>query len=199
ETGGLKNTGGGQDQFAAAFGGLQGLRFAGGHVTRRALRLAPATLAALNGGLLLCYSGTAHVSGALLAELVRRYQAGDPATLAHLRRLRELAGQVEAVLEGAALGRLGPLLTANWQAFRSFHPTIATPAIDTIFRVARAAGATGGKATGAGGGGCVLLASELTDRERVAGALQAAGFLLIPFQFVGEGVTVVDAPPLAPP
>jgi D-glycero-alpha-D-manno-heptose-7-phosphate kinase len=190
ETEGLGATGGGQDQLAAAFGGAQALRFAGGAVTRRALALAPATAAALDASLLLCYSGTAHVSSDLLAPVMRRYLDGDAATIARLRRLREIALDLEAAFEAGDLAPLGPLLDANWAAFSGLHAGISTPTLERIFALAKAAGARGGKATGAGGGGCALLACPPERRDAVAAALQAAGVRVLPFARAEGGVSL---------
>jgi D-glycero-alpha-D-manno-heptose-7-phosphate kinase len=191
ETGTLRNTGGGQDQYAAAFGGFQGFHFAGDAVRRNPLPVAEATRRALEESLLLCYSGTSRISGSVLGEIMKRYRDGDAAVIGHLRRLREVAQAVEALLLAGDLAGLGGYLTEAWYAFRALHPSVSTPIIERIFAVALAQGASGGKATGAGGGGCVLLACEPARRETVAAALHAEGFSTIPFRFTQGGVAVV--------
>ncbi len=193
ETAGLRITGGGQDQYAAAFGGIQTLHFAAGTVARRSLALSQATQQALADSLVLCYSGTAHVSGAVLAEVMALYEAGDAATRTRLYTLRDLAATVAARLETGDLRDFGPLLTANWQAFRAFHPHAGTPALEQIFALGAAHGATGGKATGAGGGGCVLLVCDPARRAELCAALTAAGFPPFAFGWDDQGVTVLEA------
>ena len=191
ETGQLQNVGGGQDQYAAAFGGLQSFHFSAGGVARRALAVAPATRRLLEESLLLCHSGSAHVSGAVLGGIMDRYTRGDAGVAGDLRRLRVLAQEIEALLLAGDLAGLGARMTAAWHAFSALHPSVSTPAIEAILTIALAAGATGGKALGAGGGGCVLLACDPDRRAHVAAALRAAGYPPIPFQFAAEGVTVV--------
>ena len=191
ETGKLHNVGGGQDQFAATFGAVQSFRFAGGEVGRRYLAVAPETIRALDESLLLCYSGTSRISGAVLDGVMRRYSAGDAVVTGHLRRLREIAAAIETILEAGEIAGLGPHLTEAWQAFRALHPSVSTPRIEQVMAVAAAHGATGGKATGAGGGGCVLLACAPGTRDAVAAALHAAGFTTIPFHITRQGVHIV--------
>ena len=193
ETAGLRITGGGQDQYAAAFGGLQALHFAAGTVARRPLAVPAATQQALAESLVLCYSGTAHLSGAVLAEVMALYEAGDAATRTRLYTLRDLAARVEACLIAGDLADLGALLTANWRAFRAFHPHVSTPAIEQIFALGAAHGATGGKATGAGGGGCVLLACPPSRRLALCAALTAAGFPPLAFGWDVTGVTACES------
>ena len=190
ETGRLQNAGGGQDQWAAAFGGVAGLRFAAGGSARQALDLPPDTLRALADSLVLCYSGTSRISGDLLASIMARYTQGDAAAQRDLRALREIALRIQAALLVGRVDTLGPLMTEAWVAFQALQPAISTPVIARIFEVALAAGATGGKAMGAGGGGCVLLACAPGRQAAVTGALRDAGFTLLPVQFAESGVRV---------
>lgn len=195
ETGKLHNVGGGQDQYAATFGAVQSYRFAGGEVGRRYLAVAPETIQALDESLLLCYSGTSRISGGVLDGVMRRYVAGDAAVTGHLRRLREIAAEIETMLEAGDIAGLGPHMTAAWHAFRALHPSVSTPRIEQVMAVAAAHGATGGKATGAGGGGCVLLACAPGTRDAVTAALHEAGFTTIPFHITRQGVHIVTERP----
>ncbi len=192
ETGKLQNTGGGQDQYAAAFGGFQGFHFAAGGVTRRALAVPAAAQQALAGALLLCYSGVSRISGDVLGAIMARYRDGDAAVIGHLRRLRDLGHAAEAALLAGDVAALGPLMTDAWRAFRALHPSVSTPTIERIFALAGGAGALGGKATGAGGGGCVVLACDPARRATVAAVLIGAGFQVIPFTFCPDGVAAVE-------
>src|SRR5579859_7825714 len=191
ETGPLHNVGGGQDQYAAAFGGVQSFQFAPGGTVRKPLPIATATQRRLEDSLVLCYSGTSRISGTVLAGVMDRYVRGDPATTRQLRRLREIALEIEALLESGDLDGFGEFMTAAWQAFRALHPSVSTPAIEQILAIGRAHGATGGKALGAGGGGCVLLACDPAQRSAVAAALEQARFATIPFHFAAQGAEVI--------
>ena len=189
ETAGLRITGGGQDQYATAFGGIQALHFAAGRVTRRALDLPAATQQALAESLVLCYSGTAHLSGAVLAEVMALYDAGDTATCARLYSLRDLAARVETCLVTGALADLGPAADGELgKRSGRFIRYVSTPAIEQILALGAAHGATGGKATGAGGGGCVLLACDPVRRAELCAALTVAGFPPLAFGWDVQGV-----------
>ena len=92
-------------------------------------------------------------------------------------------------IEAGRLAAIGPLLTDAFQAKKQMNPFITdgTP-IDRMLEVARAAGATGGKICGAGGGGYLLIAAEPTTHASVRRALTELGGQFAPFAFSGTGV-----------
>jgi len=85
---------------------------------------------------------------------------------------------------------LGPLLLENWACQKDLHPSVTNADIDHLFDVALAHGATGGKALGAGGGGCLLFVA-IADREHeVRAALVAQGVEIMPFNLDRQGLQV---------
>jgi D-glycero-alpha-D-manno-heptose-7-phosphate kinase len=177
--------GGKQDQYASAIGGFNHLAFgaeedAAGVET---LRLDPTIVAALEERLVLCYTGSAHHSGDLHERVWARLLDGDARIVAALKKIAETVPATKEALQSGDLDALAELLTLNREAARQLHPDVVTPYMDYLFRVASAAGASGSKACGAGGGGCALFLCASGRREAVEGALAAAGARIVPFRF----------------
>lgn len=179
--------GGRQDHYAAAYGGLLGLTFREA-VTVRQLPL-PATLRAeLERRCVLVYTGESRISGDTISGVLEGYRRREKHVTFALARMRELAEQMIAALERADVDALAALVAEHWSHQRTLHPAIPTPRIDAIVAGTRRAGALGAKATGASGGGCVVVvagAGREDDVRRAAGALGE----LLPFTLDEEGLT----------
>jgi D-glycero-alpha-D-manno-heptose-7-phosphate kinase len=157
--------GGRQDHYAAVFGGALGLRFAREGTTVTRLPLDDEFRARLERCCLVVYTGQSRISGDTINAVLDAYRAGDAKVLFALKRMRELAEQMAVALSAADLDALAALVGEQWAHQRALHPAIPTPLIDEIIERARRAGATGAKALGASGGGCVLV---LARDDRVA-------------------------------
>jgi D-glycero-alpha-D-manno-heptose-7-phosphate kinase len=144
-----------QDQYAAAFGGLQLLEFGpGSTVSRTPLVLAEEQRQALGRNLLMFHTGRVS-SGEPLEQL--KAVAGEPETVARLERLRDDALALFRDLSGGAgLDVLGEAMNEGWQRKREL-PGVTDAQIDGWYEAARVAGAIGGKLLGAGSGGFLLM------------------------------------------
>jgi D-glycero-alpha-D-manno-heptose-7-phosphate kinase len=186
--------GGTQDQYAAAHGGANYMTFQDPAAFVSPLRLAPATIAELEKRLVLGYTGVSRVSGDIVAKVMGEYLAGTPRTVGALRRLRLLAGVVKEALLGGDVDSLGEALADNWRCQQDLHPSVTNSGIDALYTRAVAAGAMGGKALGAGGGGCVLFLARADHEHAVRRALATAGTQLLDFSFEAAGLHVWEAP-----
>jgi D-glycero-alpha-D-manno-heptose-7-phosphate kinase len=185
----LKVEGGMQDQYAAAHGGLNFIEFHGDdRVQVRPLRVAPATLEALERSLLLAWSGASRTDGGILRRQVDGVLGGDARSLDSLRAIKALAVAMRDALLRGDLGAFAEGLHAGWERKRHLASGIATPRLDELYAVGRRAGAAGGKVLGAGGGGFLLFACPPGRLERVAAALDAAGAPCSPVRFDLRGV-----------
>ncbi len=181
-----------QDQYAASFGGLNRITFTASGVAVAPLDLPPAVSAALDERLLLFSTGRSRHS----ASILRRQRAdtgADPAVIQSLHRIKALAGEMHAALTAADLDRFGQLLDLGWQQKRRLSRGVSSTAIDGWYAAARAAGALGGKITGAGGGGFLLLYCEPERRGAVRAALTGRGLRELPFAFDLTGARVLSA------
>jgi D-glycero-alpha-D-manno-heptose-7-phosphate kinase len=97
-----------------------------------------------------------------------------------------------ALLRGE-LKNFGAMMGEAWTQKKKMSPYITTPRIDEAYASACAAGALGGKVTGAGGGGYILFYCDFARKHRVAEALEAMGATVSEFSFAREGVTTWQA------
>jgi D-glycero-alpha-D-manno-heptose-7-phosphate kinase len=181
-----------QDEYAAAFGGLNYIRFSSDGTTQlEPLQLDPGVLSALQSNLLLFFTGAAHHSWDILAdqEESTRLPAG-PAVEA-LHQVKEAAATMKAALLCGNLEHFGHLLDDAWQAKKRVSQRISNPRIDRLYEVAREHGVLGGKITGAGGGGFLLLYAEPTCQNAVRAAMQREGVQEMAFAFDGQGAQVI--------
>jgi D-glycero-alpha-D-manno-heptose-7-phosphate kinase len=170
----LHIAGGRQDHYAAAFGGVLGLRFEG------ATRVEPVQLAApdldrLASQCVLVYTGQSRISADTITAVIDAYRSRERRVLVALDRMRELASGMITSIRAADFESLGRLVGEHWIHQRSLHPAIPTPRIDAMLDAAARAGALGGKAMGASGGGCVLAIAPLEHVDRVRDAMSALG------------------------
>jgi D-glycero-alpha-D-manno-heptose-7-phosphate kinase len=176
-----------QDQYAALLGGVLELRHRPGGEDVRGLAV---DLAALGESLLVAYTGSSHFSAASNWQVVRRRLDGDRASAALFDGIARAASEVAAALEEGDLARVGRAMADEWSHRRELATGVSTPTIEALLQGALAAGAWGGKACGAGGGGCVAVLAPPGARGEVAQALEAAGGELLPARPTGEGVRV---------
>ena len=178
--------GGKQDQFAAALGGVHRLSFRDPDVGTEPITLDGAFALALERGLVLCYTGTSRLSGATIARVLRAYEDGDARVTAALHGLKESAERMTEALRAADLGRVGEMLTENWQHQQALDSDMRTPEMARLEHAMRAAGALGGKAAGSGAGGCMFFLTR--DRDGGVAAARAVGAIVLPVTWAREGV-----------
>ena len=184
----LKVAGGTQDQYAAAHGGASYMTFHDpvAHVSR--LSLTPATVAALERRLVLVYSGVSRVSGDIATNVMAAYEADAPQTVDALRTLRRLAGDAKQALLTGDVDAVGEILEDNWRCQRDLHPSVTNSEIDALCETAHRAGALGGKALGAGGGGCLLFLAGEDAEYGVRQALIDGGARALDFGVEAQGL-----------
>lgn len=158
-----------QDQYAAAFGGLNEFTFhTDGEVSVRHQRSATGQLKALFGGVLMFWTGHQRDASSVLAE----QQASTVDKLGVLSKMRDQVGELRRLLSADTdvVREFGRILDEGWRMKRELAGGITTAAIDRRYDAALEAGAMGGKLCGAGGGGFLmfLVPPEAQDRVRAA-------------------------------
>jgi D-glycero-alpha-D-manno-heptose-7-phosphate kinase len=172
----LKIEGGMQDQYSAAYGGLNFMEFHGDdQVTVRPLEVGAATVEELERSLLLAWTGRGRTDDGILRRQVDGVLGGEARSLESLEAIKALAVEMRDALLRGDLAGFADGLHQGWLQKRRLASGIATPWLDELYAVGRRAGAAGGKVPGAGGGGFLLFAMEPGRRARVAEALEAAG------------------------
>jgi D-glycero-alpha-D-manno-heptose-7-phosphate kinase len=180
-----------QDQYAAAFGGLNAVTFAREKVSVEPLDIPPETLYTLQRSLLLFFLGSTRTSAHILGKQRDASVQEDAAVIASLHAIKQAAFEVRSCLERADLAHFGELLDLGWQNKKRLAPGITTPLIDRCYDLARANGALGGKITGAGGGGFLMLYCPEESQAQVTRALTAEGFQRMDFRFDTSGARVL--------
>ena len=177
-----------QDQYAAAFGGLNYIAFQrDGRVQLDSVHVPGNGVANLFCHVMLCWTGVQRDSRTVLRE----QRDNVPQMGTTLTRMREMASVCRDVMlaNGDVPGRLARLLDEGWRAKRSLASTISTPAIDELYERAVRAGALGGKIAGAGGGGFLFL---IVPPERQAYLREKLGVLDVPVRYEPRGARLLS-------
>jgi len=186
--------GGLQDHYAAVFGGFNYLEFYGDHVVVNPLRVKQDTINELEHNLLLCYTGVTRESRQIIGDQTSRLIAREADTVDAIRMQKQLAGHMKRALLRNELTKFGELLGDAWEHKKRMSPKITTPLIEEAYSVARREGAIGGKITGAGGGGYLLLYCDFRRKHRVAEALIGLGSTVTEFTFEPRGLMTWRVP-----
>jgi len=181
-----------QDEFATAFGGLNFITFGTDGLTEvQPLEIDTRLLQELQSKLMLFFTGSSHHSWTILREQEKATNSQSGTAVEALHEVRSLADSMLAAIRSGNLNRFGSLLDEGWRAKKRISGKISTPKIDHLYEVARRHGASGGKITGAGGGGFLLIYCELDCQEAVRSALHAEGIQEMAFTFDNSGAHVI--------
>lgn len=175
-----------QDQYIAAFGGLRFMEFTTeGKVQCQKLQLPAEIIRELNGNLVLFYTGTTRSSGTILTEQKNNISN----RIETLRLMKQIAFQARDELLNGNVEAIGDFLHESWQLKKRLASRISNGKLDELYHAAREAGATGGKITGAGGGGFILLYCPIAKQKVMRQALN--GLQELPFNFEPDGSKVI--------
>jgi D-glycero-alpha-D-manno-heptose-7-phosphate kinase len=181
----LKEPAGKQDQYAAAFGGLAQYVFhPDDHVSVHPLPLSREERTQFESIFTLYYTGLTRSASGILQEQSKRTESNLPA----YESLRRLSEETKDAILARDFPRVGALLDEGWQLKRTLSDGISNPQLEEMYSKAKAAGAWGGKVTGAGGGGFLLVAAPPEKSIQVARALQ--GHRQLPVHISPEGARI---------
>jgi D-glycero-alpha-D-manno-heptose-7-phosphate kinase len=183
----LKETVGSQDQVMAAYGGLRHVQFlSNGEISVRPVTLPAQRLTELNDHLMLFYTGIIRTA----SDVAKSYVDDIHSKRRQLRIMSDLVEESISILNGGNdLLPFGQLLHEAWLAKRSLSAQVSNTQVDALYSRAQAGGAVGGKLTGAGGGGFLLLFVPLEKQESVKQQLQ--NLIHVPFRFEPGGSQII--------
>lgn len=182
----LKKPIGVQDQYIAAFGGLRFFEFRpDGEVTSEKVQLSPEVHRQLNDSLLLFFTGISRRSATILGEQTKNIRDRR----SELRQLKQMACEARRDLENGCVDNLGILIHQSWELKKRLAGGVSNGKVNELYECARGAGALGGKLTGAGGGGFLLLYVPHERQNSVRRALH--GLQELPFRLEADGTKVI--------
>lgn len=182
----LKKPIGVQDQYIAAYGGQRVLQFCpDNQVEVQSVAMEPTVARRLNQSLMLLYTNVPRKAESVLSE--QRDNIEDRRSA--LREMRNMVSVGRAALEAGALDDFGRLLNDAWQLKKQLASKVSNSYIDDLYAAALRAGALGGKITGAGGGGFLLLYCPREKQDAVRSALQHLPEL--PFHLERDGTKII--------
>ena len=181
-----------QDEYAAAFGGLNFIEFLPDGSSRvQPIDPGPTVITELQSSLMLFFTGSAHHSWNILAEQEKSTEHGSRKPIEALHEIKDLAYKMRDALRAGDLPAFAAMLDEGWRAKKRVSSRISNSRIDALYDLAIRNGALGGKITGAGGGGFLLLFCEYGRQDRVRQALAAEGLKEMTFNFDFQGAQVL--------
>jgi D-glycero-alpha-D-manno-heptose-7-phosphate kinase len=182
--------GGKQDQYSATFGGVNFMEFSNkDKVIVNPLRIKETYLDELAHNLILYHTETSRISSTIIEQQSKNVAEQNEKTIEAMHKLKEQSVLMkEAILRGD-LDMIGEILDFGWKFKKNMAQGITNPFIDKIYDTAIRNGATGGKISGAGGGGFMFFYCPGTARNRVVEALSEFGGQTKRYEFTTKGLT----------
>jgi D-glycero-alpha-D-manno-heptose-7-phosphate kinase len=177
-----------QDQYAAAFGGLNTITFCRSGVDVRPLRLPGSIECSLQEHVLLFSTRRTRDSAGVL-RVQREASRSDEEVIQRLHAIKRIAQSMTDALQAGCLPEFGRLLDESWQLKRGLASGVSSSQIDRWYALARQLGVYGGKIAGAGGGGFFLFVLPPERRQLVTRALQKEGLTPMSVAFDHHGCT----------
>jgi D-glycero-alpha-D-manno-heptose-7-phosphate kinase len=186
----LQLAGGKQDQYAATFGGVNFMEFyADDKVVVNPLRVKQKILFELENNLLLYYTSTNRDSGKIIEQQAKNVVDKKESSIEAMHQLKEQAQMMKEALLKGRLNEIGEILDFGFRQKRKMAEGISNSLMEEIYESAKAAGATGGKISGAGGGGFMIFYCPGNSKHNVIRSLEKFGGEHRNYQFVEQGLT----------
>jgi D-glycero-alpha-D-manno-heptose-7-phosphate kinase len=185
----LSMSGGRQDQYAATFGGVNYMEFfADDKVIVNPLRIRQQYLFELENNLLLYYTSTSRESAKIIAKQSENVTNKQAKSIEAMHQLKQQAQMMKEALLKGRLNQIGEILDFGFQQKRQMADGISNSLMEDMYDTARKSGATGGKISGAGGGGFMIFYCPNNTKYAVMDAVSKFGGYYKPYQFVDHGM-----------
>jgi len=186
----LGMAGGKQDQYAATFGGVNFMEFSkDDKVIVNPLRIREKYLDELSHNLILFHTETSRLSSNIIEQQTKNVMAKNERSIEAMHRLKEQAVMMKEALLRGDLDKIGEILDFGWKHKKNMADGISNPLIDEIYETAIRNGATGGKISGAGGGGFIFFYCPGNTRSGVIGSLKRFGGQTKRYEFTTKGLS----------
>ena len=190
----LQLTGGKQDQYAAMFGGVNFMEFyEDDKVIVNPLRIRSQYLHELENNLILYFTATSRESASIINEQVKNVNENNEKSIEAMHQLKEQAKRMKEALLKGKLNEFGEILDFGFVQKRKMAHNISNSRIEEIYDSAKKAGATGGKISGAGGGGFMIFYCPGNTHHAVINALKSFGGEVKNYTFTKSGLSTWTA------
>lgn len=186
----LRLAGGKQDQYAASFGGFNYMEFyKDDKVVVNPLRVKPEYMFELENNLLLYYTSTNRDSAEIIEQQCKNVIGKNQNSIQAMHELKHQSQMMKEALLKGRLNEIGEILEFGFNKKKNMAEGISNPLLEEIYETAKKAGSTGGKISGAGGGGFMIFYCPGNSKYKVIKCLEKFGGKPRNFQFVEHGLT----------
>ncbi|MCG8605304.1 dehydrogenase [bacterium] len=180
-------SGGKQDQYAATFGGFNFMEFYADRVIVNPLRIKNWIINELESSMILYFTGASRESAQIIDEQTSNVQNQNQKSIEAMHKLKaDSLALKEALLKGDTRG-FAKIIDNSWNAKKEMAESITNPRIDLIYEEALKAGVIGGKITGAGGGGFMMLFADPAKKPSILKRLEDLPGKVFNFHFNKQG------------
>ena len=182
--------GGKQDQYAATFGGVNYMEFyANDKVIVNPLRVKDKWLHELENNLVLFFTETSRLSSEIIKKQSENVKKKNTKSIDAMHSLKEQSVRMKEALLKGEIDNIGKILHYGWEHKKAMAEGISNPQIEKIYNAAMKAGATGGKISGAGGGGFMIFYAPYNSKFKVIETLNNVGGKVMRYNFTQHGLT----------
>lgn len=186
----LNMAGGKQDQYAATFGGVNFMEFsAEDKVIVNPMRIKDRYLDELSHNLILYHTETSRLSSKIIEQQTRNVLQKNEKSIQAMHKLKEQAVRMKEALLTGKLDEIGEILDFGWHFKKNLAEGVSSPFIDEIYETAMKNGATGGKISGAGGGGFMFFYCPENTCSQVIASLKQFGGQTKRYEFTSKGLS----------
>ena len=178
-----------QDEYISSYGGFNYIQFKKNKITVNPIKIKKKTLLELQQCLLLFFVG-GRSNSKILSNQIKRIKNNSKETMDSLDTVKQLSEEMYSSLKQSNITSFGELLNKGWESKKKFSYGVSSKKIDKIYDSAIKHGAIGGKLTGAGGGGHLLLYADTTKHKKIIQQMTKSGLTQIKFKFTNEGAKV---------
>ena len=179
-----------QDEYISAFGGFNFIKFKKDKIKIIPIKLTKLNKNELENNLMLFYVGGGTHAG-ILPNQVEQIKKNNQKVMSSLHQVKELAESMYQALKKSDITKFGELLHLGWTEKKKFSRNVTNTRIDRLYNKLIDAGAVGGKITGAGGGGHMLIYCEQSSKNKILEEAKNLKLKYIPFKFYSEGAKMV--------
>ena len=181
-----------QDDYIASFGEFNFIRFTDEQVYVEPIKINKSTFDELQENLLLFFIGDTRKNADILSNQLDNIKQRRKETIESLNYVKGLAEEMNSSLKQSDITLFGELLHKGWLAKKKFTKGVSNEDVDKIYDVALENGASGGKLTGAGGGGHMLFYCEKSKHDGFIQKMEDIGLKHIRFKFNNDGPKVLN-------